>query len=256
MITTQYYDEFLHYANMAEIQQRECNLGPIPHINGSVKDPLMQNVKLYDVVERKYAGFSQIVLDVMYGDGKRHPYYGNMNTVRTPIAKSFKGWWNKADLATKFWVLLVHRLTGSAINYSQFPSGYHNTVLPEFAKHEPNMYGLAKVFLHYDKPKFTSIGYQFPAFPKPDLKYRLGGEYFICTYLLDLCEHLAEWLESGKKRDLREVGSSGTKTVDCEHSSSSTQLSYQTWQTSFHSTSTNSRHFTTVQMLLSVYSIL
>ena len=34
----------------------------------------MENVELYDVVERKYAGFSQIVNDIFYQKTDDHPY--------------------------------------------------------------------------------------------------------------------------------------------------------------------------------------
>jgi len=44
--TTRYYDEILRYYEMAKIQQEECNLGIIEHVDGTVKDPLMVNVHL------------------------------------------------------------------------------------------------------------------------------------------------------------------------------------------------------------------
>ncbi len=60
--TTAYYDEMVRYAAMAKTQQAECNLGTIPHLKGSVRDDLMMHVELYDVANRKYAGFTQIAL--------------------------------------------------------------------------------------------------------------------------------------------------------------------------------------------------
>ena len=43
-----------------------------------MNDDLLENVELYDVVERKYAGFSQIVNDVFYGWTPEHPYWDKM----------------------------------------------------------------------------------------------------------------------------------------------------------------------------------
>jgi hypothetical protein len=76
--TTKYYEEFLRYYQMAKTQQEECNLGIIKHADSSVPDDLMKHVELYDVVERKYAGFSQIVNDVFYGFSEDHPYWNKM----------------------------------------------------------------------------------------------------------------------------------------------------------------------------------
>jgi hypothetical protein len=59
--TTRYYDEYINYFKLAEIQQAKCNLGSIPYLESNMGDDLLENVELYDVVERKFAGFSQIV---------------------------------------------------------------------------------------------------------------------------------------------------------------------------------------------------
>ena len=57
---------------MAEDQQGKTNLGWQDY-EGSTEDDLMNNVQLYDVVERKLAGFSQIMNDAFYGKSKEHP---------------------------------------------------------------------------------------------------------------------------------------------------------------------------------------
>ena len=90
--TTPYYEEFLRYYQMAKTQQEECNLGIIKHADSSVPDDLMKHVELYDVVERKYAGFSQIVNDVFYGFSEDHPYWnkmtqGHMTKQRETVSK-------------------------------------------------------------------------------------------------------------------------------------------------------------------------
>lgn len=203
--TTEYYDEFLRYHKMAKIQQAECNLGGVPHLKGSVKDQLMRHVTLYDVVERKYAGFTQLILDMWYGDSKSHPYYGRFHDIRAPIVKNFRGWRAKRTLPEMLYVFMIHRLTGSAINYAKQPSGYHNTVLPEFYQAD-TIERMARLFRYHPWPKYTSVGYQFPAFPKPGDGFLRGGDYFITLMVPTIVRELANWLERGVKKDLREVG--------------------------------------------------
>ena len=76
--TTKYYDEFIRYFHLAKDQQEKSNLGHTPHIDSQLGDPLMENIELYDVVERKFAGFSQIVNDCFYGWSEDHPYWSRM----------------------------------------------------------------------------------------------------------------------------------------------------------------------------------
>jgi hypothetical protein len=56
------------------------------------------------------------------------------------------------------------------------------------------------------RPFYTSIGYQFPSFPKPQGRYKRGGDYFLCEYVPQLAEDVAAFLEQGGKKNLREVG--------------------------------------------------
>lgn len=213
---TKYYDEFLKYFDLALSQQKKCNVsegapyGMIKHAESNMGDDLMEHVELYDVVERKYAGFSQIVNDAFYGWTDKHPYWkkmeaGMVTRQREQVAKDWTG--KHADFSLPEWlyVFILHRVTGSAINYATKPSGYHNTLL--FHLHQckdiEQMVGLVK---HYPAPFYTSVGYQFPAFPKPQGDYKKGGDYFLGEYAPRLARELAEWLQSGGKRDLREIG--------------------------------------------------
>jgi hypothetical protein len=203
--TTRYYEEFLRYSKMAKIQQQESNLGDTPHKKGSIKDPLMKNVLLYDVVERRYAGFTQILLDVWYGRSKDHPYLLKAHDIRLPIMESFHGWRAKRSLPEILYLFMVHRLTGSGINYAKSPSGYHNTVIPELYKGE-TIVQMAKIIQNFKGTKYTSVGYQFPAFPKPEKNFTRGGDYFICTMLPKIINDFSTWLVKGGKKDLREIG--------------------------------------------------
>jgi hypothetical protein len=208
---TEYYPEFLRYYQMAKTQQDECNLGTMKHHESSVEDELMKHVELFDVVERKYAGFSQIVNDVFYGWTEDHPYWNKMKAgihtkQRETIAKNWTGKRDKFDLNTWLYVFLFHRLTGSGINYSMKPSGYYNTLLFELHRCD-SIEDMKKIIRIHHKPFYTSVGYQFPSFPKPQGTYKRGGDYFMCEYLPKLVDDVALFLTDGKgKKDLREVG--------------------------------------------------
>lgn len=208
--TTPYYDEFIRYYKMAKTQQEECNLGLIPHEQSSIEDELMKHVHLYDVVERAYAGFSQIIQDVFYGWTPEHPYWKRMEAgmatkQRQIVAKNWTGKSRVFGLEDWIYLFLLHRLTGSAINYSQKPSGYHNTLL--FHLHEcDNIHQMVEVVRSHDKPFYTSIGYQFPSFPKPTENYKRGGDYFLCEYVPQLSVDIAKFLTTGDKKTLRELG--------------------------------------------------
>ena len=82
--TTEYYDDFIDYFHKAKEQQVKCNVseeapyGMIPHMESEMNDDLMHWIELYDVVERKYAGFSQIMNDCWSGWTEDHPYWKKM----------------------------------------------------------------------------------------------------------------------------------------------------------------------------------
>ena len=134
IITTKYYDEFIRYYELALDQQKKSNLGHISHQDSDMKDDLMEQIELYDVVERKFAGFSQIVNDIFYGWTKDHPYWSRMKdglvtSQRLEVAKNWTGKQDVFGLEEWLYVFILHRVCGSAINYATKPSGYHNTIL-------------------------------------------------------------------------------------------------------------------------------
>lgn len=210
VVPTKYYGEFINYYNLAKRQQEECNLGLILHEESSVEDDLMKHIHLFDVVERKYAGFSQIANDVFYGWSEDHPYWKRMEAgmatkQRETVAKNWTGKRNVFGLEEWIYLFLLHRLTGSAINYSQKPSGYYNTLL--FYLHEcDTIEQMVEVVRSHDKPFYTSVGYQFPSFPKPIEGYKRGGDYFLCEFVPKLSREIASFLTNGEKKTLRQIG--------------------------------------------------
>lgn len=219
--TNAYYEAFLSYYKKAERQQRLCNLGIVAYKDSGVADPLMENVELYDVVERKYAGFSQLINDCIYGWTGNHPYWKKMEAgvctmQRETIAHN---WTGKAwDLECWLYLMLFHRITGSGINYAKKPSGYNNTLVPLFYQCD-TIEDMVEVMLAYPKPFYTSVGYQFPQFPRPTgngyydaggqpHEYKRGGDYYLSDYAPYLIRDLIEFMK-GMKRPLefREIGS-------------------------------------------------
>ena len=165
----------------------------------------MRHVELYDVANRKYAGFTQIILDLWYNTSSDHPYAHKLHDVRKPICESFDGVEGEWGLAEWLYVFIVHRVTGSGINYAKKPSGYNNTILPKFWSCD-TIEQMTHVIFNRESTIYTSVGYQFPAFPKPTSDYKLGGDFFLCRYAPKLARELAEWLESKGRRDLRVIG--------------------------------------------------
>lgn len=227
--TTRYYDEFLRYFDLALKQQELSNLGHIPHHESDVNDELMHHIELYDVVERKFAGFSAIINDCFYGWTEDHPYWSRMNAgLYTPqrfeVANNWTGKRNVFGLEEWLYLFILHRVTGSAINYATKPSGYHNTIL--FHLHEcDTIEQMCEVVKSHPMPFYTSVGYQFPAFPKPptptvdedgfvgmasfkkpEYVYKRGGDYFLCEFAPRLARDMAKYLTTGGKKNLRELG--------------------------------------------------
>ena len=214
---TEYYEEFLRYYALAKEQQEKCNVsltapyGMIDHVDSDIGDDLMHHVELYDVVERAYAGFSQIVHDCFYGWSEKHPYWQKMKAgkvfdQRVDVAKN---WTDKQDvfgLPEWLYVFILHRVCGSAINYALKPSGYHNTLLFKLYRAD-TIEKMTDIVRHEKNSFYTSVGYQFPAFPKPEnTSYKRGGDYYLCEYAPRLARDLADFLLKGGKKDLREIG--------------------------------------------------
>jgi hypothetical protein len=216
---TRYYDEFIRYFEMAQDQQEKCNtstkppFGMIDHSESEMDDDLMEKVTLYDVVERKLAGFSQIVNDCFYGWSDKHPYWpkmqaGKVTRQREMVAHAWTGKHSDFDFPEWLYIFILHRVCGSAINYATQPSGYHNTILFDLHKAR-TIEEMAKMVNSYPTPFYTSVGYQFPAFPKPPegSSYKRNGDYFLTEFAPRLAREMAEWLQkSNSKKDLREMG--------------------------------------------------
>lgn len=199
---TKYYYEFLEYYDIAKWQHNNCNLGNQDYSETPWDDDLVKNVYLYDVIERKYAGFSQLLLDMWYPVMK-HPYRHKLSKDRTEIINSFKCR-KKWGIEEWLFIFFVHRLTGSGINYSLATSGYHNSILLKFTDTE-DIDEMIEVYKSHKGPKFTSMGYQIAPFPKPEDGYDKGGDWFICEMLPILVEEFAIKLQHKGPHTFRDM---------------------------------------------------
>ena len=194
---TEYYDDFIYYVDIATWQHDNCNLGRVPYTDTPVNDELIRNVHLYDVVERKYAGFTQILLDMWY-DKHSHPYKHKLSAERLQLIEQYDQDWGMREW---MFVFFVHRLTGSGINYAKNPSGYHNSILLHFSGCE-TVDDMVDLIKNYDSTMFTSGGYQIAPFPKPPAEYKRAGVYFMCEILPDLVTSFVDFA-TNKTRDFR-----------------------------------------------------
>jgi len=202
-----YYEEFLRYTEMATVQQYECNLGTIPHDVGTVTDPLMRNVTLYDVVNRKYAGFGQLLQDMWHGGSSSHPYRDKLHPIRKPVAESFTGVCDYWALEEWMYAFIIHRMTGSAIDYKLQYAGYGPTILPKLhpAKNLDDMVEIMRRELPITKC-YTSVGYQFAAGPKCPEGGRATDNYLL-NYAPPMVRGLGRHLLDAKSRySFRELG--------------------------------------------------
>jgi len=176
--TLYYFDFIEYYMKAKKLQQR--NLGLLPE-HTKVDDPLMDNITIYDTVNRRYAGFSNMLEDLWYGSkSPKNP---------SPQFDDLRDKWDE-----KLWlyIFLVHRTTGSGASFSK-DHGYRNTCLPQLAKMD-NFYGMKNYIYYYDRPIFTSIGNQIPPFNKPDVRYQTGGKMYLCEVAPVIVDKFLSWI--------------------------------------------------------------
>lgn len=175
--TTIYFQDFCQYYNSAKILQ-EANLRGVKVL---VNDQLMDNIPIYDTVQRCYAGFSNIPQQLWYGSANPKQHQAKTNY------DHLKQRWSQL---TWIYVLLVHRVTGSGASFAT-DHGFRNSILPNLAQLD-NIENMVSFIKTYEKPMFTSIGNQIPPFPKPIGDYRTGGKLYLCEYAPKLCRYLIE----------------------------------------------------------------
>ena len=196
--TTEYFEDFINYYQKAKLMQNKCNIGGGEYL-GTCGDDLMEYIHIYDTVERRHAGFQNMLQDLWYG---------------SQAPKFFKwsdGIHNRWTPHEWIYIFLVHRLTGSGASFES-DHGYRNTIIPQLAKFN-TMSEMSTWIKHYDGTMFTSIGNQIPMFPKPRDEYETGGKLFFCRYAKRLVKDLwvyirrvnlhGSWYDALKARPVR-----------------------------------------------------
>lgn len=175
MIKTEFFKDFVNYYEKAShIQQR--NIGKYSGM--SIDDPIMQNVTIYDTVNRKYAGFSKVLEDI-HGVRTRKDLIKLRDYTKVLSSPEFQ------------YLHLLHRFTGSGASFqptylqdgTRNPKehGYHNSIVERVADIMvmDSFEGARDVIVRNTKPMVTSVGNQPPSLKNPDpTKYRLAQQYY------------------------------------------------------------------------------
>jgi hypothetical protein len=197
---TDYYEDFLIYAKKAKILQNDCNLGGQSYI-GKVNDDLMENITIYDTIERRYAGFSNMLQDVWLGTSTPKNYkLDQEKQEKNKHYNNLKNVWSRREW---LYIFLFHRITGSGASFES-DHGYRNTIVPELSKLS-SIKEFVDFIKTYEKPMFTSIGNQIPAFPKPSLGYATGGKLWLCEYCPRLVDSIWFFVDDIVKNQNRKI---------------------------------------------------
>jgi hypothetical protein len=197
---TKHWDNFLQYYDRCVTLQK-ININSENGRDTSeplhVDDPLMHYITIYDVIERKYAGFSNAIQQL---------WYGSRNPKRWQAESAFDSLrYDEQDWLTIF---LIHRVTGSGASFS-YDHGFRNSILADMAMHCSNKEQMIRFVLEQmqsGRPVFTSIGNQIPPFPKPEGPYNRGSELYIGEFVLPLVEELHANLQKwNREKSIREV---------------------------------------------------
>ena len=209
-VKQEYYDNCIKFLEQAFWFEMNCNVGTKSPDEAPFKDDLMKSATMYWAVNRRHTSWCGLLYDVAFPD--KHPWKHNLSEKQKRIlaetykTNHYKTWTMKEYL----FIFFVHRLTGSAMDYSLDAYGYGNSVLPYLAGSK-DIDEMFTRFKAYPLPKYTSKGYQIAAFPKiPESKkseYRLAGDHFICEILPELIDDMLDLFDKnpGKLFTQREL---------------------------------------------------
>lgn len=180
---------------MGKWAETNCNIGSLPHSSLPYDDDLIKQVRFYDVIHRRYTMWMSLLYDLILPEEK-HPWYGKLTSDQENLIRSYNDVRNNWGLREHLFIFFVHRLTGSAVDYGLEQYGYGNSVLYglQGANNVDEMIAKLK---SYQRPKYSSKGYQIAAFPKIPLdkqsEYRLAGDHFICEIVPKLIDEFIEY---------------------------------------------------------------
>lgn len=189
--TTKFYDDFLNYYKKAKALQTAIENEV--HLT-VVNDPLMENVHIYDCVERRMAGFSNVLQDL---HGKRSP----TTFSRIPVCNHLE------DKVLMRFLHLIHRFTGSGASFEE-DHGYRNSIIPKLVEFCNHVYDrqstrdsallvqdCINIILSHCGPTVTSKGNQPPSLKNSDpKKYKLAQHYYFDNFAYDFIIAYNEFL--------------------------------------------------------------
>ena len=203
-----YLKDYYRYLNNArELELEKIGMEPIARTG----DYLMDNVRVYDVTDRRHAGINDVLQDLWFADCPfQNPKAHLRNTKEKALGdlvliRSYRDLQTRWSRKTWLYVFLVHRITGSAASYV-CDHGYRNTIVPELGL-MADMNEMVAWIREYTGKMFTSIGCQIPGFPKlPDeSEYSKQSKYYLCGLAPLLIHELDDWLSKGGYKTHRQV---------------------------------------------------
>jgi len=196
---TEYAQETLYYlARARKLRESGVTFGkPLKNsVRRAVDDDLMCKIPIYDTDKRLYAGFNKVLHILMYG--RNSQFYPD---ALGPFNKSQLGEGHEKNWSLPVWlyVFIIHRVTGSGINYNKNPSGFHNSALTKFndCTTGKEVRQTLKALIAANEKLFTSNGYQIQQFKltKPG-RYALGGHEYLMEHAHVLAVKLADYIEA------------------------------------------------------------
>ena len=220
------FTDYMRYLRNAWLLEQK-KLGRDGYENAMTGDYLADNIDIYDVTDRQYAGINDVIQDLWFADDPvgnpksllRQNWPAQPIDRAPPISyveqlKSYRGLRQQWDRKTWLYVWLVHRITGSGASYVQY-HGYKNSIIPELAQ-LTNIPAMERFIFGYTGGFYTSGGCQIPGFPKlanqhllphkynySSLPNKAQGKLFLCQVagqLVDLIETNFKLIEEGKKK--------------------------------------------------------
>lgn len=166
LVPTPYFFEALDYVQKAKkLQKASLNGKKTPKVG----DPLMEAVPIYNTVERRYAGFSNVPELLWYGWNAPKIERSQELFVKGVFPTMPKVGWRqvidtKPMVTDWLFVTLAHRITGSGASF-EWDHGFRNNRIVEMACRGGSPEEMGRWLADYDGPIFTSIGNQIPPFP-------------------------------------------------------------------------------------------
>lgn len=203
MIKTEFFNDFVEYYNRAgKLQSKNLLLADT---NLKVADPIMDNITIYDTVNRRHAGFSKALEDVhgvrVRKDLKRYGTYD-------------------LEIHDYHFVHLVHRFTGSGASFQPtfLPDGtrnieehgYKNNHIEQLCQ-LGQMQPMIDYLVRCTKPMVTSVGNQPPSIKNGDPeKYRLAQQFYYDNFGSEFIQSYLNYIvnnfhDTGKPLGIKEA---------------------------------------------------